>query len=55
MRVKGPRRLKLRKRPAPGRIVRRCLRCDREFETDSRFLRLCPGCRSAARECWIVI
>jgi len=31
-----------------NKIIRECLNCGKNFETDSRFLRLCPTCRQRA-------
>ena len=35
----------LRDKPMDGDIKRRCLSCDREFYTDSRFIRRCMRCK----------
>jgi len=30
--------------------TRRCLRCDKKFETENPYYRLCPSCRRTATE-----
>jgi len=30
--------------------IRRCLKCDKKFETDNKFYRLCPYCRKIVTE-----
>jgi len=37
----------VKKDEADGKDFRTCLRCDRDFESDGIYNRICPNCRSS--------